>query len=152
MGKQIIYTPENPPTKGIAKSIWDVLVKDGTDPQDLHYNGGKRGVSGGGTWACELGNTEKYHDGAVNYFGDFCGVIGKTLVYIQSLTAPYESRYVGFTTRKCPFRTKRGCSYYSSTGRDALKENDCPKDCDSGTDEFLTQRNEEYEKVKDNAL
>lgn len=147
MAGQIIYTPENPPTKGVAKKIWDVLVKEDLDPQDLHYNGGRRGVGGGGTWACELGNT-KYNNGMRDYFGNLCGIMGKTLVYIQELTAPYDMKFVGFTTRKCPFRTKHGCSYYYSTGRDALVENDCPKTCDDGTDEFLIQRNAEYERIK----
>lgn len=146
---QIIYTPENPPTKGIAKKIWDVLVKDNLDPQDLHYNGGRAGAAGGGTWACELGNPEKYNQ-TLDYWGNFCGILGKTLVYIQELTAPYNTKYVGFTTRKCPFRTRTGCSYYYLTNRDALQENDCPQTCDTGSDEFLTQRNLEYEKIKKN--
>jgi hypothetical protein len=148
MGKQIIYTPENLPKSGKAKMIWDVLVRADLDPQDLHYNGGKRGVSGGGTWACELGNPEKHNLYTMDYWGNFCGILGKTLVYIQSLTAPYDFLYVGFTTRKCPFRSPKGCTYYSRTNRDPLSENDCPQTCDSGSDDFLKQRNEEYEKTK----
>jgi hypothetical protein len=108
------------------------------------------GINGGGTWACELGNPEKYTNSLRDYFGNLCGIFEKTLVYIQSLTAPYDMVYVGFTTRKCPFKTRTECSYYYLTNRDMLLENDCPSTCDAGTDEFLIQRNEEYERVKKN--
>jgi hypothetical protein len=76
--------------------------------------------------------------------------MGRTVIYLEEMTAPYNSFIVGFTTRKCPFRTRAGCSYYSLTNKDVIQENDCPKTCDSGTDEFLTQRNEEYDRIKKN--
>lgn len=157
MTNQIIYTPENSPTKGVAKKIWNVLVANNLDPQDLHYNGGRRGVAGGGTWACVINDTferrvlSNRHRSNGTRAGEFwCGILGRTAIYLEEMTSPYDSFIVGFATRKCPFRTRTGCSYYSLTNRDGIQEDDCPATCDAGTDEFLTQRNEEYEMVKKN--
>ena len=150
MTGQIIYTPENPPTKGNAKKIWDVFVREGMEPYDLHYNFGPRGYGGSGTWACGLGKFKHFVSANNGCLQDefWCGIVGKTMVYIQSMSAPFGCMQVGFAIRKCPFRTRSGCSYYSSTGKDAIAENDCPENCTTGTDEFLKQRNEEYEKWK----
>jgi len=159
--KQIIYTPDNPPpTKGIGKKIWAVLVREGLEPEELHFNPGRRSVEGSGTWACTIQNTKGYSRGdrdvrTGTQDGEYwCGLHGKTAVYLEGMVAPYNTILVGFTTRVCPFRySKHSCKYPSMTpSTENIWPEGCPKDknfhCDSGTDEFLILRNNEYEKWK----
>jgi hypothetical protein len=154
-----LYTPENPPKKGIAKQIWKVFVDAGLEPYDLHYNGGRRGIGGGGTWACALGGSTKNiiePDGTQR--GEFwCGIHGKTMVYLETMVAPYGKVIVGFTSRACPFyqrvrdRLSRdyyyGCKYCAMTG-DWPEDCQKPMDCANCSDEYLTLRNNEYAKLK----
>ena len=149
--KQFIYTLENPPTKGIALKIWKVLVENGLEPQDLHYNPGRRSVEGSGTWACALDNGPEVVDrdiisGCIE--GEYwCGIVGKTAVYIEGMVAPYSRILVGFTSRMCPFRYKNGCKYPSMNPNfENIWPEGCPRECDVGNDEFLITRNNEYEK------
>lgn len=155
----ILYDPDNPPKKGVAKRIWKVFVDAGLEPYDLHYNGGRRGVGGGGTWACALGGKpSNIHNVDGTNAGEFwCGIHGKTMVYLEGMTAPYDTTIVGFTRRSCPFYQRTydhisnevyyGCKYCSITSN--WPEN-CPKplDCTNCTDEYLAIRNNEYAKVK----
>jgi hypothetical protein len=160
MTKQIIYTPENPPTKGIAKKIWGVFINKKLDPQELHYNIGRQSINGSGTWACTLNNGPVVLDrdathGTID--GEYwCGIIGKTAVYIEGMVAPYSRVLVGFTTNVCPFRYgKHACRYPSMCKNlDNIWPDGCPTDkefrCNTGTEEFLIQRNNEYARWKKN--
>jgi hypothetical protein len=144
--KQVIYTPENPPTKGVAKKIWNTLIANGFSVDELHYNKGPKSNCGSGTWACEA-HKEGVGSCIDNEFGYWCGILGKTGVYIMQTSAPYGEYFVGFTTRECPFRCKSGCKYPSMNPnfKNIWPEN-CPRECNAGNDEFLLLRNNEYEK------
>ena len=151
--KQIIYTPENPPTKGVAKKIWSVLEREGLKPQDLHYNPGKPSTDGSGTWACHLDNGPEVwkHDvssGCIE--GEYwCGIVGKTAIYIEGMVAPYSQVLAGFVTHDCPFRYKGGCKYPSmNPNYENIWPEGCPKNCNEGNDEFLLLRSNQYEKWK----
>jgi len=83
----------------------------------------------------------------------WCGVCGKTAVYIKTMVAPYGKMLVGYSSRICPFSYRRStctfCKYPSMhAGEEDIWPNGCPKDCDNCTDEFLMERNREYEKRK----
>jgi hypothetical protein len=145
---QSSYTPENPPKLGKAKEIWDTFIANGWDIDELHYNKGPRSANGSGTWAC---NATKMEDNIYSEFGYHCGIEGKTLVYVQCMFAPYGRMIVGFTTRMCPFKYKHGCHYPSMyRGDGEIWPEGCPRECDCGSDEFLTKRNEEYKKFGGN--
>jgi hypothetical protein len=158
--QQTSYTPTNPPTKGNAKLIWDTLISGGFVVDELHYNKGPRSDCGSGTWACEA-----YKQGVCscvdNEWGYWCGIVGKTAVYIMQTSAPYGEYFVGFSSRVCPFlQYQKNCNRpgkhqickYASMKPSRHGENiwpeGCPKECDAGTDEFLILRNNEYEKWK----
>ena len=145
--EQISYTPETPPTKGNAKKIWDTLVANGYKVDELHYNKGPRSACGSGTWACET-----YIEGAPvidNKWGYWCGIIGKTAVYLEQTTVPYGQIFVGFATRKCPFRNKNGCSFMHNHTDWPWDKGMCNSNCDTLTDEQLLKLANEYEKVKE---
>lgn len=155
---QVIYTPENPPIKGVALRIWKVLTDTGLEPYDLHYNFGPRSIEGSGTWACALGGSPTNIVSTLNGVREgeyWCGIHGRTMVYLQAMTAPFTMVRIGFTSRSCPFYIKiyerinneryYVCKYFTLTKKEL--KHDCPNDCTNCTNEFLIKRNEEYQQA-----
>jgi len=76
------YTENNIPKSGKALKIWNTLA----DLKELHYNPnlwGRDRYSGWGTWACTFNDGRMFWCGA-----DVNGV------YLQSMEAPYEIKYI----------------------------------------------------------
>ena len=151
--KQVSYTKNNIPTKGVAKKIWDTLIANGFVVDELHYNYGRRSTGGSGTWACEASNEEKNID---SEFGFHCGVVGKISVYLQQMSAPFGRYFVGFSSRKCPFLKTRGpshrigCDFFHLTMKFPHNQGYCDGNCDSLTDDQLFGLSERFEEVKNN--
>lgn len=174
-----LYTKENPPKTGTAKRIWKTLVAAGYDPEEIHFNPGRRGVGGSGTWACALNNPPvrgQYVSSGIPEGEFWCGICGRSAVYLEIMVAPYGRMLVGFSDRVCPFFQRRfywapgekvppyhkqsfmACKYgtmrpydYTKTGEENIEMSyptGCPEDCANCADEFLKTRNREYEKFK----
>jgi hypothetical protein len=143
---QIIYTPETPPTRGNAKKIWKVLTTSGLQPTDLHYNFGSLSVYGSGTWACKLGNFKNIDPGSGIINGEYWCGLSANIVYIKDMVAPFTCIVIGYTTQKCPFRTKTACRYPSMVGK---MPGGCPKnrDCIISDQMLLYTRNNEFASV-----
>jgi hypothetical protein len=107
------------PKSGTARKIWRVLEENGFTVIELHYNPncyGRGKNDGWGTWACNVISPEKSHISSGELL---CGLYGGRIVYIQGMSAPYESAIVGYTSTECPFYTKRPyerCKYPSIIG------------------------------------
>jgi len=112
------YTKETPPKTGVAKRIWKALVAAGYDPEEIHFNPGRNGVGGSGTWACALNNSPVEGQCIRSGIPDgeyWCGVCGRNAVYIQVMIAPYGKMLVGFSDKVCPFYKRT--FYWPHTGK-----------------------------------